>query len=88
MSAAWEFLVEHAGADRHFHIPGAVSETHGIVMAGLSGPSLVAIFASLDDVRRDAAAGRGTQAIAHHLHKRIDDRLKPDRDGDGDGERQ
>lgn len=106
----WEFLVKHAGADQHFHIPGAVSETHGIVMAGLSGPSLVAILTSLDDVRHDAEAGRGTQAIAHHLHQRIgdivdeiardphvggdcdpvtiriDDRLKPE--GDGEDERQ
>ncbi|GGX35457.1 hypothetical protein [Streptomyces lomondensis] len=67
----WEFLVKHAGADQHFHVPGAVAETCGIVVARLSGPSLVAVLTRLDDVRRDTAAGLGTQAIAHHLHERI-----------------
>jgi hypothetical protein len=85
----WEFLVKHAGADQHFHIPGAVSETHGIVMVSLSGPSLVALLTSLDDVRRDAKAGRGTRAIAHHLHQRIGDIVEeiardPDSSGDFD----
>jgi hypothetical protein len=104
----WEFLVKHAGADQHFHVPGAVAETAGTVCVHLSGPSLVAVLTSLDDVRRDPAAGIGTQAIAHHLHQRIgdlvrkiardphtgsdsdpvtiriDDRLKPEDEADGD----
>lgn len=67
----WEFLVKHAGADPHFHVPGVVAETCGMVVAHLSGPSLVAVLTSLDLVRRDPAAGLGTQAIAHHLHERI-----------------
>ncbi len=67
----WEFLVKHAGADQHFHVPGAVVEDGGMVVARLSGPSLVAVLTSVDDVRGDTAAGLGTQAIAHHLHQRI-----------------
>ncbi|MFB7495447.1 hypothetical protein ACFC09_12210 [Streptomyces sp. NPDC056161] len=67
----WEFLVKHAGADQHFHVPGAVTETAGIISVHLSGPSLVAILTSLDQVRNNPAASIGTQAIAHHIHQRI-----------------
>jgi hypothetical protein len=72
----WEFLVKRAGTDQHFHVPGAVTEVDGSVCAHLSGPSLVAVLTSLDDVRRDTAADLGTQAIAHHLHQRIGDIVK------------
>jgi hypothetical protein len=72
----WEFLVKHAGTDQHFHVPGAVTHEDGAVTVHLSGPSLVAVLTSLGDVRRDTAAGLGTQAIAHHLHQRIGDLVK------------
>ncbi|MFJ5996261.1 hypothetical protein [Streptomyces sp. NPDC092370] len=72
----WEFLVKRAGTDQHFHVPGAVTEVDETVCAHLSGPSLVAVLTSLDDVRRDTAADLGTQAIAHHLHQRIGDIVK------------
>ncbi|MEU6913443.1 hypothetical protein [Streptomyces olindensis] len=85
----WEFLVKHVGADQHFHVPGTVVEDGGMVVAHLSGPSLVAVLTSLGDVRDDVAAGPGTQAIAHHLHQRIVGIVKkiaqdPWTGGDGD----
>ncbi|MEU6609098.1 hypothetical protein ABZ922_29280 [Streptomyces shenzhenensis] len=67
----WEFLVKHAGADQHFHVPGKVCEADGVVIVHVSGPSLVAILTSLGQVKQDSAAGIGTQALAHHLHQRI-----------------
>ncbi|MFF5977234.1 hypothetical protein ACFY78_00125 [Streptomyces olindensis] len=84
----WEFLVKHAGADQHFHVPGTVDEDDGIVVAQLSGPSLVAVLTSLADVRDDMAAGPGTRAIAHHLYDRVRgivDRIAQDPWTGGDG---
>ncbi|MEU5477489.1 hypothetical protein [Streptomyces mirabilis] len=67
----WEFLVKHAGPDRHFHVPGEVQDAVGTVLAKISGPSLVAVLTSLGAVKDDPAADPGTRAIAHHLHERI-----------------
>ncbi|MCX4596142.1 hypothetical protein OG819_42775 [Streptomyces sp. NBC_01549] len=67
----WEFLVKHAGPDRHFHVPGEVQDAVGTVLAKISGPSLVAVLTSLGSVKDDPAADPGTRAIAHHLHERI-----------------
>ncbi|MFE0059378.1 hypothetical protein ACFWZ5_25160, partial [Streptomyces sp. NPDC059003] len=33
----WAFIVEHAGGDRHFHIPGHVTEHAGTVTVDVSG---------------------------------------------------
>jgi hypothetical protein len=67
----WEFLVKHAGPDRHFHVPGEVQDAVGTVLAKISGPSLVAVLTSLGSVKDNPGADPGTQAIAHHLHERI-----------------
>ncbi|MGI5440934.1 hypothetical protein ACQEV4_27205 [Streptomyces shenzhenensis] len=67
----WEFVVKHAGADQHFHVPGKVREAAGVVIVHVSGPSLVAILTSLGQVKQDPAVGIGTQALADHLHQRI-----------------
>ncbi|WP_051852901.1 hypothetical protein [Streptomyces aureocirculatus] len=67
----WAFLVEHAGQDKHFHIPGAVGETGGIVTVDVSGRSLVAALTSLHGVQYAPTVDPGTAAIAHHLHERI-----------------
>jgi hypothetical protein len=67
----WAFLVEHAGQDRHFHIPGDVREKDGIVKVQVSGPSLVAALTSLQAVHQAADADPGTAAIAQHVYGRI-----------------
>ncbi|MCX4615911.1 hypothetical protein OHB25_49260 [Streptomyces mirabilis] len=67
----WAFLVEHAGHDPHFHIPGGVEEKEGIVKVQVSGPSLVAAFTSLRAVYEADGADPGTAAIARHVYGRI-----------------
>ncbi|MFD0417760.1 hypothetical protein [Streptomyces sp. NPDC127108] len=67
----WAFLVEHAGQDRHFHIPGAVVEDHGTVDVDVSGLSLVATLTSLRAVERAPGVDPGTAAIARHLYERV-----------------
>ncbi|MEV7364282.1 hypothetical protein [Streptomyces sp. NPDC091299] len=71
----WAFLVEHAGQNRHFHIPGKVDDHDGAVHVRVSGPSLVAAITSLGAVSRTAAEP-GTRAIAGHLHQRITDTVR------------
>lgn len=66
----WAFLVQVAGNEQHFHIPGRVKDDEGFVSARLSGPSLVAAVISLGRVAR-AADSEVTQAIAHHIHGKI-----------------
>lgn len=72
----WAFLVEHAGQDRHFHIPGDVHEEGGIVEVKVSGPSLVAALTSLRAVHQASGAAPGTAAIAEHLYQRIADTVQ------------
>jgi hypothetical protein len=66
----WAFLVQVAGNEQHFNIPGRVKDDEGFVSVRLSGPSLVAAVISLGRVAR-AADSEVTQAIAHHLHGKI-----------------
>jgi hypothetical protein len=85
----WAFLVEHAGQDRHFHIPGGVEEKDGIVKVQVSGPSLVAALTSLQAVHQAADADPGTAAIAQHVYGRIAKTVKavakdPHSGADGD----
>ncbi|GGV35113.1 hypothetical protein [Streptomyces spectabilis] len=72
----WAFLVEHAGQDRHFHIPGAVREEKGTVTVDVSGLSLVAVLTSLDATRHTSGVDPGTVAIAHHLYERVADTVR------------
>jgi hypothetical protein len=67
----WAFLVEHAGQDRHFHIPGEVIADGGTVRVDVSGPSLVAALITLRAVHTAPAADPGTAAIARQLYDRI-----------------
>jgi hypothetical protein len=67
----WAFLVEHAGQDRHFHIPGEVIAEGGTVRVDVSGPSLVAALITLRAVHTAPAAAPGTAAIARQLYDRI-----------------
>jgi hypothetical protein len=67
----WAFLVERAGQDRHFHIPGDVTANGGTVQVDVSGRSLVAALTSLRTVYRAADVDPGTGAIAEHLYERI-----------------
>lgn len=67
----WAFLVEHAGQDRHFHIPGDVTAIGGTVQVDVSGRSLVAALTSLRAVYQAADVDPGTGAIAEHLYGRI-----------------
>jgi hypothetical protein len=84
----WEFLVKHAGQDRHFHLPGVTVVKDGTVQVAVSGPTLVATLTSLAAVSR-TAADPGTAAIAGHLHQRLTETVeeivtRPHR-GDGVG---
>ncbi|MEL3944187.1 MULTISPECIES: hypothetical protein [Streptomyces] len=72
----WAFLVEHAGQDRHFHIPGAVTENQGTVAVDVSGLSLVAALTSLRGVERAPGVDPGTAAIARHLYERVADTVR------------
>ncbi|MFD9882861.1 hypothetical protein ACFWZT_15565 [Streptomyces alboflavus] len=72
----WAFLVEHAGQDRHFHIPGAVTEDQGTVAVDVSGLSLVAALTSLRGVERAPGVDPGTAAIARHLYERVADTVR------------
>lgn len=72
----WAFLVEHAGQDRHFHIPGGVEEDAGAVKVKISGPSLVAALTSLGAVHQAPGVAPGTAAIAEHLYQRIADTVE------------
>lgn len=66
----WEFLVKHAGQDRHFHLPATATAKEGAIAVAVSGPTLVATLTSLATVSR-SAADPGTRAIAGHLHARL-----------------
>lgn len=68
----WAFLVEHAGQDRHFHIPGDVTAHGGTVTVSVSGRSLVAALTSLQAVHQAPGVDPGTAAIARHLYDRIE----------------
>ncbi|WP_262063973.1 hypothetical protein [Streptomyces sp. STR69] len=67
----WAFLVEHSSKDRHFRIPGEVKDASDTVLVDLSGPSIVAILATLGDVKDDPDVDLGTRAIAGLVHERI-----------------
>ncbi|MFD8764103.1 hypothetical protein [Streptomyces mirabilis] len=57
-------------------MPGEVQDAVGAVIVKVSGPSLVAILASLGGIKDDPGVAPGTQTIAHHLHQRIADTVK------------
>ena len=66
----WAFLIQTAGREQHFHIPGKVEDDGGFVRARVSGPSIVAAITSLNEVA-DTAGHPVTQAIAAHIHQKI-----------------
>jgi hypothetical protein len=84
----WAFLIQTAGREQHFHIPGKVQDDDGFVQVRFSGPSLVAAITSLDHVHHTAESPV-TRAIAAHVHGKITTAVqeiidRPHR-GDGDG---
>jgi hypothetical protein len=66
----WAFLIQTAGREQHFHIPGKVHDDDGFVQVRFSGPSLVAAITSLDHVAHNADSPV-TRAIADHIHQKI-----------------
>ena len=66
----WAFLIQVAGNEQHFHIPGRVEDHDGFVSVRFSGPSLVAAITSLDRVHR-TAPNPVTRAIAALIHGKI-----------------
>ncbi|CAL9672688.1 hypothetical protein SUDANB15_07520 (plasmid) [Streptomyces sp. enrichment culture] len=83
----WAFLIQVAGNEEHFHIPGRVEDHEGFVSVRFSGPSLVAAITSLDHVHHTAESPV-TRAIAAHIHGKITTAVqeiidRPGRDGDG-----
>ncbi|MER5440459.1 hypothetical protein [Streptomyces sp. NPDC002790] len=71
----WAFLVQIAGNEQHFHIPGKVEDDDGFIHARISGPSLVAAITSLGQVAHTADSPV-TQAIADHIHTKITDAVQ------------
>lgn len=84
----WAILIQVAGNEQHFHIPGKVEDHDGFVSVRFSGPSLVAAITSLDRVHRTAPSPV-TRAIADHIHGKITAAVQEITDnphrGDGDG---
>lgn len=83
----WAFLIQTAGNEQHFHIPGKVDDHDGFVSVRFSGPSLVAAITSLDHIAH-TAANPVTQAIARHIGQKIVTAVEeiltsPANDGDG-----
>lgn len=71
----WAFLIQTAGREQHFHIPGKVDDSDGFVKVRVSGPSIVAAITSLGHVA--ATAGDPvTRAIAAHVHQKITGAVK------------
>ncbi|MEU3734547.1 hypothetical protein AB0E81_34900 [Streptomyces sp. NPDC033538] len=66
----WAFLIQTAGNEQHFHIPGKVDDHEGFVSVRFSGPSLVAAITSLNHIAQ-TAANPVTQAIAGHIQQKI-----------------
>lgn len=66
----WAFLIQTAGNEQHFHIPGKVEDDDGFVSARFSGPSLVAAITSLARVVGDTG-NPVTKAIAAHIQAKI-----------------
>lgn len=83
----WAFLIQVAGNEQHFHIPGKVDDHEGFVSVRFSGPSLVAAMTSLGHVH--ATTGNPvTRAIADHIRFKITAAVRdimdnPGRGGDG-----
>ncbi|WP_353945779.1 hypothetical protein ABII15_32115 [Streptomyces sp. HUAS MG91] len=83
----WAFLIQVAGNEQHFHIPGKVDAHKGFVNVRVSGPSLVAAITSLNQVTHTADSPV-TQAIADHIHGKITQAVQaiidnPRTNGDG-----
>ncbi|WP_411576688.1 hypothetical protein [Streptomyces mutabilis] len=83
----WAFLIQTAGNEQHFHIPGKVDDHEGFVSVRFSGPSLVAAITSLNHIAR-SAANPVTQAIADHIQQKITTAVqeiitRPSSDGEG-----
>lgn len=66
----WAFLIQAAGNEEHFHIPGKVEDHDGFVSVRFSGPSLVAAITSLNHIAH-TAINPVTQAIASHIQQKI-----------------
>lgn len=83
----WAFLIQTAGNEQHFHIPGKVEDHDGFVSVRFSGPSLVAAITSLNHIAH-TATNPVTQAIARHIGQKIVTAVEeiltsPANDGDG-----
>ncbi|GAA2246324.1 hypothetical protein GCM10010145_11660 [Streptomyces ruber] len=66
----WAFLIQVAGNETHFHIPGKVKDDDGFVKVRFSGPSLVAAVTSLHRVAH-TTDNPNTRAIAEHVRDKI-----------------
>ncbi|MFF8730573.1 hypothetical protein ACF073_29450 [Streptomyces sp. NPDC015171] len=83
----WAFLVQVAGSEQHFHIPGRVEDHEGFVSVRFSGPSLVAALISLAHIA-GTTGNPVTRAIADHIRLKITGAVRavidtPARDGEG-----
>ncbi|MBB5121031.1 hypothetical protein [Streptomyces eurocidicus] len=70
----WAFLVEQAGQEPHFRVPGRVrageGADEGMVEVSVSGPSLIAAVTVLARIRDDSG-DPGSRALAWQLYERI-----------------
>ncbi|WEO92960.1 hypothetical protein A6P39_002005 [Streptomyces sp. FXJ1.172] len=83
----WAFLIQVAGNEQHFHIPGKVEDHDGFVSVRFSGPSLEAAITSLGQLA-ETTGNPVTRAIADHIRQKITAAVqeiisKPNRGGDG-----
>lgn len=71
----WAFLIQTAGREQHFHIPGKVKDHDGFISARISGPSIVAAITSLGHVAA-TAENPVTRSIAARIHQKITTAVK------------
>lgn len=80
----WAFLIQVAGNEKHFHIPGKVKGDHGFVSVRFSGPSLVAAITSLSHIAH-ITDNPNTRAIAEHIRDKITAAVREVLDNPGSG---
>ncbi|MCD9194377.1 hypothetical protein [Streptomyces albireticuli] len=85
----WAFLVEQAGQETHFRVPGRVrageGKDEGMVEVSVSGPSLIATVTVLARIRDEESADSGSRALAWQLYERIAEELRKARPHPGPG---
>ncbi|UQI45369.1 hypothetical protein M1P56_13935 [Streptomyces sp. HU2014] len=67
----WAFVVEQAGRETHFRVPGKVEEKESAVQVAVSGPSLLAVATVLERRISEDSTDPGSRALAWKLYHSI-----------------